>query len=222
MINGARPEGDLNPEDQSAGSADLLRDETQWLLAGYFPLGRFSFVELVALTADTDALAAGGRIQGQLAGIKTEAGYLYRNADTSHHPYLSAQGHLLLDWYGAATLEIRDDGTPPLERATLSAGALYTGNHPRLGGWSLRTEALWSAEQESLSLFPEVTWSPSQLLALFARGEIDPGSTVEVRPALGIAWTPSTGLTLTLVGTASFPEGEDESAAVVAGIRYVF
>jgi hypothetical protein len=66
-----------------------LRDEASWLLAGFFPLGRFSFVEPVVLVPGVDLLseapeppgiensAAGFRIQGKVGQIKAEASYLY-------------------------------------------------------------------------------------------------------------------------------------------------
>lgn len=66
-----------------------LRNEASWLLAGFFPLGRFSFVEAVVLVPGVDLLSeapeppgiensgAGIRIQGKIGQIKAEASYLY-------------------------------------------------------------------------------------------------------------------------------------------------
>ncbi|MFP4432172.1 MAG: hypothetical protein ACLFPV_13050 [Spirochaetaceae bacterium] len=68
---------------------DTLRDEASWILAGFFPLGRFSFIEPVVLVPGVDLLseaqeppgietsAAGLRLQGKLGQIKAEASYLY-------------------------------------------------------------------------------------------------------------------------------------------------
>lgn len=232
----------------TATSAADLRDETQWLLAGYFPLGRFSFVEVAALPGTRDALAAGARIQGQIAAIKAEAGYLYRDGDKAHLPYMSLQGHLGLDWYGAASLQIHTDEESPhtnggLKQLTVSAGGLYTGNHYRLGGWTARAEALWSRGDDTWSIIPEITWSPSQLLTLFARSEIhlspsfaggsggsnenggSSGTAALFLPTAGAAWTPATGLTLSLVGRAEVGDIPVEAAPtgrVTAVVRYVF
>jgi len=225
VINGARPEElDL--------TAEVLRDETQWLTALYLPLGQFAFFEPVLLlpmydptiettgdgdstAADAGALAAwktsgGGRIQFEILGIKTETGYLYRGAEELHAPYLSLQGNLFLDLYGGASLEITADRDSAEEDdLLLSAGALHTGNHPRLGGWTLRSEALWSERDRSLELYPEVTWSPSLLFSLFVRSRLlllaedrwADADSFESSSSLGLTWAPATGLTLSLFGT---------------------
>lgn len=113
-------------------TADTIRDETGWLAAAFFPLGRFAFVEpvvLVPLPEDTIGSAgvgdtgaggttdapepaaahdtsAGARIQGKLGEIKSEASYLFRGTESYHQPAVSLQGNLGVDWYAGATTRI--------------------------------------------------------------------------------------------------------------------
>ncbi|MFW5642439.1 MAG: hypothetical protein ACOCYQ_00300 [Alkalispirochaeta sp.] len=217
-INGARPGAvDL--------TADTLRDETQWLTAGYFPLGRFAFLEPVLLlpgydmeyssgstgrTADDiDDTAAGGRLQFNLFSVKSEIGYLYRGEERIHQPSIALQGNLGVDWYAGVSMRLPD---PPDEELYLSGGLVHHGSGHRIGSWSLRVESLWEQKGDRLHLYPEVTWSPSRLFSVFLRGTatpvvaaewLEPGDT-DASGAVGLAWTPTTGLTISLytVGTA--------------------
>jgi hypothetical protein len=255
-INGARPA-------TVDFTADTLRDETQWLAAGYFPLGRFAFFEPVVLlpgvgptlpgstmlpgtdptdgttdaegttgltSADPDPAwhtAAGGRVQFNLASVKTELGYLYRGEDEVHQPSVSLQGNLGVDWYLGASLRLPD---PPDQELFASAGLYHTTSHPRHGSWSFRLETLWEQAPERLSAFPEITWSPSQLFSLFLRHRTD---VLEAGDAalysdsghlttLGFGWNPSTGLTLSLYGTAATDSDNDTYGTVTAAVSYVF
>lgn len=249
VINGARPE-DLDL------TADVLRDETQWLTALYLPLGHFAFFEPVVLLPmydpaistseeededdEAEALAAwrtsaGGRVQFEILGIKTETGYLYRGADEAHTPYLSLQGNLWVDIYGGISLELVPDSSDAEtgDDILLSGGALHTGNHPRLGGWTARAEALWSDRDRRFELYPELTWAPSQLFSLFARSQmilfeeewVDTES-FESTTSLGLTWTPTTGLSVSLYGTqASGGAGGAPVAGlttITAALGYVF
>lgn len=219
-------------------TASTLRDETQWLSAGYFPLGRFGFFEPVVLlpgldlsatsapttgTASTTVpgtssvgtegpspawhTAAGARTQYKLGGIKLEAGYLYRGDVERHRPSLALQGNLFLDWYLAAALRLPD---PPDEETDISAGLLHSGTTRRGGTWSVRLEALYTQNGERGSVFPELTWSPSQLFTVFLRSVVTPIETwalldpdeIESVSTFGFQWTPTTGLTLSVYTSA--------------------
>lgn len=227
VINGARPEElDL--------TADVLRDETQWLTAIYLPLGHFAFFEPVVLLpmydpsistipedesgdeseADSADAAwktsAGGRIQFEILGVKTETGYLYRGDEELHTPYVSLEGNLYVDLYGGASLEITSDPNERTEEdLLLSAGALHTGNNPRLGGWTVRFEGLWSDRDRRLEVYPELTWAPSRLFSLFTRTQLllldderwADATALESTSSIGLTWTPTTGLSLSLYGT---------------------
>ncbi|MCG8480838.1 MAG: hypothetical protein MI724_17220 [Spirochaetales bacterium] len=225
VINGAAPE-EVDLTD------DTLRDETLWLLSAYLPLGRFAFFEPVVLfpmadeieSRDADEVASGGRVQAQILNVKTEAGYLYRGDGALHQPYLSVQGNLFLDWYIAASVEQPVDEEGDL---SVSGGLLHTGTGPRLGTWTMRIETLWTAADERLLIYPEITWAPSQLISTFVRTQIvavEEGrrSSIEdpaVLSTIGVSWTPRTALTLSVYGSV---DTETELGTVTAAVGYVF
>ncbi|MFW5695424.1 MAG: hypothetical protein ACOCYB_09655 [Alkalispirochaeta sp.] len=234
VLNGAGPgQVDL--------TADTLRDETLWVLAGYFPVGRFSFVEPVilvpmsvlsghqvsddantpgaappALTAASprpaSEIGAGGRMQGQVAGVKSEIGYLYHGTTEEHRPYVALQGNLFLDWYGSASWSSES------QDGVVSGGVLYNGVSNRLGSWSARTEALWDTADTAVEFFPEITWSPSRLFSLFLRG-LTSTDAKTYTAAAGVSWTPATGLTLSLYGVTDTAQ---ELGVLTAGVSHVF
>ncbi len=225
-INGARPgKADL--------TADVLRDETQWLVAGYLPLGRFAFLEPVVLVppaAPAWHTAAGSRLQFKMGQIKTEVAYLYRGDEEIHQPSLALQGNVGVDWYLGLSLRLPDH---PSEELFASGGLFYQGNNRRIGGWSVRFESLWEQRGEGFHIYPELTWSPSQLFSLFLRHEskiVENAELVTVddtasTTTLGLGWTPTTGFTLSLYATAStntpLPD-DDTSGTVTAAVSYVF
>ena len=233
VLNGARPTALDFTEDQ-------LRDETKWLIAAYFPVGRFSFVEPVVLlpmvqetgagesfattAPDAQETAAGLRVQAPVAEVKTELGYLYRGDAARHYPYLSLQGNLGVDWYGSVVVVLQQNESA---YPTVSGGLFSTLDSGRSGAWTARLETLWSAGEQSWRVYPELTWAPSQLFSTFLRTEatvLDRARwTDRHRPdlltALGLQWTPSTGLSVSLYGTADM---ERELQAVTLGVTYVF
>ncbi len=216
VINGAEP----NTLDLTAS---VLRDETVWLLSGYFPLGRYAFFEPLLLipglelTAGTDPAAVapvgadksggGFRLQWKTGQVKSETGYVYRGSDESHAPYLSLQGNLYVDWYAAVstrvtTGEIEEDGGVSATEAkggNATVGLYHIAQGPRGGSWSVRLEGIVRAGADP-ALFPEVTWGPSDLFTTFLRSTIvlDGESSAS---AVGVNWTPATGLTLALFGS---------------------
>jgi len=223
IINQPRPAEVLGGS-AVAATADL-REETQWLMAAYLPLGRFSYIETVALTGSEATLAAGGRVAGTLGPVKSEAGYLYRNKEGTHTVYMSASGHLLADLYGAVSRVLDPDNPTPAgaEHNTYTAGVLHTASHPRLGSLTGRGELLYSPGDATVTLFPELIWAPSQLLTLFIRSEIQPGTLYA--PAGGVSWTPATGLTLALTVTALHDDNlptTGGTTTVATVVRYRF
>ncbi len=216
VINGAEP----NTLDLTAS---VLRDETVWLLSGYFPLGRYAFFEPLLLipglelTAGTDPAAVapvgadksggGFRLQWKTGQVKSETGYVYRGSDESHAPYLSLQGNLYVDWYAAVstrvtTGEVEEDGGVSATEAkggNATVGLYHIAQGPRGGSWSFRLEGIVRAGGDP-ALFPEVTWGPSDLFTTFLRSTIvlDGESSAS---AVGVNWTPATGLTLALFGS---------------------
>lgn len=262
-------------------STAALRDETDWLVSAFFPLGQFSFVEPVVLVPESrilegggvegeaasgdqlaleapsiDGTAVGGRAQWKVANVKMETGYVYRGALEASDLSLSLQGNILVDIYGGVASTI-GPGYDPYEQLRISAGALH---QHRYGGGSLlsfRLEALvypdkeWEERSEeellaaaagaateegvegatdryALSLFPEITWSPSESVALFGRVLVSPidGSALWI---LGTDWNIYEGLTL---GTyASVQSGgkldtygfeRSGGATLTTSVRYLF
>ena len=90
---------------------DVYHDGGVWMVEAYIPFGRFSFGELVVLpSAPTiEDTALGGRIYLKPFGIKTEAGYLYNGEKQLHQPYVSLQGHLLVDIHASVSTGIPTD-----------------------------------------------------------------------------------------------------------------
>lgn len=204
-------------------TSETLRDETQWLAAAYLPIGRFSFAEPVVLVPaadpgesgsgpDATATAAGARVQGQIASVKSEAGYLFRGRGRRHQPYVSLQGNLGVDLYGAASLDI---GERQPDRMSASAGAFWSTSTPRAHSWSLRVESVGRVERFdrdtlTIRVFPEVQWAPSRLFSVLARSEVlvveragalDADNT-DTTTTVGVSWTPLTGLRIALFGGA--------------------
>ena len=94
----------------AAGAGEFLT-ATDWLVAAYVPLGRLSFLELVALPPleplAIDRTDAGGRAVVRLGELTVEGGYLYAAAaaaaqeqEREHRGYLSLKGALAgVDWH---------------------------------------------------------------------------------------------------------------------------
>ncbi len=214
-------------------TSDVLRDETRWLLSAYFPLGRYAFFEPLVLppayvfgdasggpdrdAADAEKTSAGGRLQAKWLGTVWEAGYLYRGTEAEHNPYVSLQGHFLLDWYAAAAARLPafgPDAADLRQGLEISAGLFHISGSPELGTLTLRLEALvrpdspWrEADSEStvspdwaargILLFPEIVFTPSPSVGWVLRSVVSPAD----RSAFvsgGLTWKPYQGFSLLL------------------------
>jgi len=95
----------------SAGAGEFLT-AAEWLVAAYVPLGRLSFLELVALPPlhplGIERTDAGGRAVVRLGELTVEGGYLYAAASAAdaepeereHRAYLSLKGAVVgVDWH---------------------------------------------------------------------------------------------------------------------------
>jgi len=216
-------------------SAESLRDQTAWLAALYVPLGPFSFLEAAVLPFGASGLGGGLRVAltglaGLIAprpfadlaggaglrgvfragGIKIEPGWYTTWEAGEHRPYLSLQGHLLLDWNLSAVLGIplrEPDWSEAGEWLALTGGLFHLA---RLGGsrsLSLRLEAAlrpgaaWQEQPGAsdpvygLLLFPEAALALSDTLALQLRALVSPvdGSGLAL---LGASWSLYQGLKL--------------------------
>ena len=92
----------------AAGAGEFLT-AAQWLVAAYVPLGRLSFLELVALPPlhplGIERTDAGGRAVVRVGELTVEGGYLYAAAsaepeEREHRAYLSLKGAAAgVDWH---------------------------------------------------------------------------------------------------------------------------
>jgi hypothetical protein len=188
-------------------TADVLRDDASWMATLYVPLGRFSFAEAIVLPPaldvaafivspaapmrDWSATAVGGRMVGKLAGIKTEADYLYRGATDTHWLAASLQGNLVVDWqlsagtsFPSASLQAADLA----DNLRLSAGIFHLQRLGPRATLSLRLEALAAPAGEwqeveppgppapvyGLLLYPELSLTIDKAVSLTARGLVSP------------------------------------------------
>lgn len=172
----------FNSGDVIFGSTDVsvdltsseVRSETKWLTALNIPLGRFSFIEGVAVAPESDSTSgylfgnienfgAGGRFYTKIIGVKFEGGYYFDNSDGGilHKPYLSLQGNFLTDIYLNASASIPGSGKAFDEfRETLniSAGIFYPLQINSVNSMSFRLEGLylpfssWAEEEPADSL----------------------------------------------------------------------
>ena len=249
-------------------SAEVFRDDAVWLTSAYVPLGDYSFVEPILLAPElnlstlardpsasppslSDA-AAGGRVVTKLAGIKIEAGYLYRGKERTHNPYFSLQGHLLVDLHlsGSASVphypgEASGAGGEPavsfglfhLQRLS-NAGSdsisfRLEGLLRPLGDWEARDSSRTDADSDpdteyALMLYPEAAWALDQSLTLLCRSVVSPIDLSALVTA-GVNWNVYEGLKL--LGYLSVQLGEetdlyclrkDGGLGLAAGVQYIF
>jgi hypothetical protein len=222
-------------------TADALRDEAAWMAALYVPLGRFSFAEAVVLPPPLDVqafiedpaaplpdpadAAIGGRIVGKLAGVKTEAAYLYRGETGSHSVAASLQGNLFVDWHLSASASL-PAVSPALEdlaeSVRLSAGLFHLQRLGPRASLSLRLEALaapagaWQevdpappsapATVYGLLLYPEISLALDSAVSVAARALVSPvdGSALIV-PGVSV----SVHKGLSFLGLASVSIGDE-------------
>ncbi|MFP4330224.1 MAG: hypothetical protein ACLFP6_05880 [Spirochaetaceae bacterium] len=262
---------------EAGGGADLfsttgVREETDWLITAFFPLGQFSFFEplllvpegelvgdeggdgttegaLLAGAPSIEETAAGGRLQWQLWNLKMEGGYLFSAADNEQDLSFSLQGNIGPDVYGGVATTFPTGGpTPdPREELRITAGAYHQYRYRSSGLLTFRLEALIYPEgiwEESaatalkrpcgleppcgVSLYPEVSWVPSEAVTLFTRAVLSPvdGSGVVIT---GGEWNIYEGLTLGAYVAAQGGGSEDRysfdrpgGGSLTTRIRYLY
>ena len=143
-------------------TADTLRDRSAWIALGYIPLGRFSFIEIIAIPPPVDILrlaagdptytvpplwegSAGGRIYLTPGNLRVEAGYLLRGAEETHNPYMSLQWNLFFDMHLSSTTAIphfSPAGEDILESWDITAGLSRIERFRGGGSLTVRLEAL--------------------------------------------------------------------------------
>lgn len=215
-------------------TAETIRDETAWLAAGFFPLGRFSFVEpvvLVPLPEETDGAllpreaedaAAGFRIQGKLGEVKAEASYLLRGTGSYHQPAVSVQGNLGVDVYAGATTRIPGidsalDEDAVTEEAAFTAGVLHIEEGRSGQSLTLRLEGLlrpWK-EWEADGAGPEDRAAGAAADAAAGGGTVATAYALELFPE--VVWQPAQSLSVYLRSVVS---PVDVSALIIPGVSW--
>ena len=241
-------------------TAEELRDEAAWLSSLYVSLGTYSFLEAIVLApelnlseligdpdADTPRIAdtqAGGRFVARVIGIKTEGGYIYRGSEQTHNPYLSFQGHLLVDWHLSGSVSIPQDprgGSGFAKSAAVSLGLFHMQKIPDDSSLSFRIEGLikpaaaWSEDNSgsgdteyAFMLYPEIVWAVSDSLVFISRNIV---STVDLSALIttGVNWNIYEGLKI--LGLAAVQAGEESDTygwnkpgclAVSAGFQFIY
>jgi hypothetical protein len=204
----------------AAGAGEFLT-AADWLVAAYVPLGRLSFLELVALPPldpfTIDRTDAGGRLLLRLGELTVESGYLYAAAraaaaqarEREHRGYLSLKGAAAgIDWHLSAGTALPATPGADLRRAAeqhllLTGGGLgFLDLGPEAGVVMLLLEAgvrPWRAWQDT-------TPPPSPTLDHYG---------VYLFPEVG--YSPADGLNLSLSGVLS---PIDSSGVAAAGASW--
>jgi hypothetical protein len=200
----------------AAGAGEFLT-ATDWLLAAYVPLGRLSFLELVALPPldplTIDHTAAGGRAVVRLGELTVEGGYLYAATSAAaadsqareHRGYLSLKGAIPgIDWHLSAATTLPAAAAADLrqaaeEHALLTAGGLgFLDLGPEAGVVRLLLEAgvrPWRA-------WDDTTAPPAPALERYG---------LYLFPEVG--YSPADGWNLSLSGVLSPVDGSGVAAA---------
>jgi hypothetical protein len=228
-------------------TADALRDDAAWLASVYVPLGQFSFAEAVALPPPVDVvelvenplaplpdpseIALGGRVQGKLLGIKTEAAYLFRGAELTHNAAVSLQGNLVVDWHLSASASIpaiAPEAGDLAEGLRLSAGLFHLQRLGDRATLSIRLETLvapggsWNEEEPpatpvyGILLYPELVLGIDDTFSVTVRALVSPvdGSALFVP---GVSLSLHKGLTFLGMMSASIGDGTDSYSFDRAG-----
>jgi hypothetical protein len=243
-------------------SAADLRDRTAWLVSPYVAMGDFSFIEGVFLPfmpvlpspvpvaapplVSIESVSAGARAVLGLPGFTLEAGYLYDGERNLHKPFLSLQGSLYFELYGAVGISIPDDAASwddMKDSLELSCGLFRTFDLEDWGNLSVRAEAgfvpmgEWEEADGGLppaslgygaSAFLEVAYSPLDTVSLSVRSILSPVDASGVG-MLTVSWIIYQGLTLSgnvflMFGDTDDVYGWDRDGdiGVTAGMRYAF
>jgi len=172
----------------------------------------------------------GARWYVTLWDIKWEGGYLWEGDTSFHNPYLSLQGHLLINWYLNASARIPHEEwytDTALDSVRLSAGIYHMMN---LAGktLNLRIETLitpkaeWeetenNTDQYGILLYPELSLSVNDMTTVFTRSFVSPIELSGLSMA-GIEWSPIQGNTLFLYATGRYgEEGDTYATGVTSG-----
>ncbi len=192
-----------------------LRGSTDWLVSVNYPLGFFSFAEVVLMPPDSNKMSDtffGARYYTLIKDVKIEGGYA--TVERLHKPYLSLQGNLGFDWYLSTSIALPTTG----DSWVISAGVFHLVQLASERSLTLRLEFLnrplgsWEAETISdsnvaLLLYPELVFAYSPFLSFTLRSIISPLD-LSAMSTFGINWNAFDAFNL--IANISLATGEDE------------
>jgi len=235
-------------------AAETLKDKTDWFIIPYIPIGQFSFLEFVAIpyinyisdndnySTNIDNGSFGGRLVTKPFGITLESGYLFNGYEDLHKPYMSLQGHLLLDWYISGSLSILNGSNFKnyFDNSSISFGLNHILSIPYDKILSLRLESginpsgKWkenNLNNENISdygiyLYNEVLYSPSEALSFQLRNIISPVD-ISVILLFGFDWNIYQGLNIsgfisTMLGDNNDTFSLQKDGAISLSTRLLF
>ncbi len=247
-------------------SADLSaadpRDRTAWLISPYVALGDFSYLEAVFLPVmpslpspvpaaplpliSVDSISGGARAVIGLPGFQAEAGYLYDGEEDEHKAYISLQGSLFFELYGAAGISIPQNAAAWEDfdqSLTFTCGMYRVFDLEDLGSLTVRAEAAltpvgrWTEAEGGLPpgvqdygalVFFETAYSPEDTLSFSVRSLFSP---VDLSGAVfaGASWGIYQGFTVSCTGFVMFGDPDDMygwdrdgDIGITAGLKYAF
>ncbi|MBI9100997.1 MAG: hypothetical protein JEY99_01180 [Spirochaetales bacterium] len=177
------------------------RSETAWLTGADFPLGDFSFLEIILLPGSIDLSdpaepvlpkigdgSAGGRVSFEAGDFNLQAGYLYRGSaiaglgTAGQRAYISLEGIMPINWHLSAstTIELNGFSTTSMEESLKITGGAswdhmlgYTGD--KTLSWQLEFLLKPSAQFEEYNA--EADETEEYGLYLYPSISFIPGST---------------------------------------------
>ncbi|QEN04631.1 hypothetical protein EW093_07915 [Thiospirochaeta perfilievii] len=203
-------------------TADELRSVNRTLAQVIFPLGRFTYTELIYLPYDflsTDDLSViatgatpvekgfeshsyGGRFVTRLGGIKLETGYIYNGDRGVHKPYISINGTSGVDYHLSSSINIQNGNSDFdlwKESLKISSGAFYIFDFEDDKTLTLRLESqikpFGDWELDALELYPELSLVPNDEISLFLRGIINPLD-FTLKSTFGLNWKTYQGFSI--------------------------
>jgi hypothetical protein len=197
-----------------------LRSSNSYLASINYPLGFFSFAELVLMASESNNpldTSIGARFYTLVKNVKLEGGYATHKREEVdqriHKPYVSFQGNLFVDWYFSTSIDL-----PATKESWVISGGLFHLVELPLGrSITLRLEFLsrplgswkWGAvsdDSATLLLFPDLVFVYSPALSFTLRSIISPldFSTLNT---IGVNWNLFDAFNL--VGSISVATGND-------------
>jgi hypothetical protein len=243
-------------------SAADPRDRTAWLVSPYIAVGDFSLIEGVFLPSmpappspvpviapplvSMDSVSGGVRAVLGFPGIKLEAGYLYDGERDAHKPYVSAQGSLFFEIYGAAGTSIPGDASSwddVEDGLRFSCGLFRIFDLEDWGNLLVRSEAGFTPAGEweeaaggllpagpgyGVDAFFELSYSPYDTVSLAVRNMLSPVDLSGI-VLLSATWGIYQGLTLSFTASMMFGDVDDVygwdrdgDIGAAAGLKFAF